>query len=139
MARFATGLALVIGVALVWVAPAQAAVYKGGIKGEPDASLGLTVKKIEGDRYITRISFKKIPVQCNNGPSTTSGDATAGKPNTPGVEIKGGEFKGPWEYGKVSGKARGAGKLAGTISLKTDADPPFGQCQSGDLNFVVRD
>ena len=92
--------------------------YKGDIKGEPDASLSLTVKKDEGDRYVTRIAFKKIPLQCDNGPTETSGDATAGKPDSPGIEIKGGEFSGPWNYGKVSGKARGGGKLAGTISLE---------------------
>ena len=139
MARFATGLAAVIGAALVWSASADAAVYKGDIKGEPDASLSLTVKRDEGDRYVTRIAFKRIPLQCDNGPTETSGDATAGKPDSPGIEIKSGEFSGPWNYGKVSGKARGGGRLAGTISLKTDAGPPLGDCKSGDLDYVVRD
>jgi hypothetical protein len=139
VARFATGLAVVIGAVLVWVAVAQAAVYKGGIKGEPETRLGLTVKKIEGDRYVTRISFKRIPVECNNGKNTSTGEASAGAPGTPGVEIRGGEFRGPWEYGKVSGEARGGGKIAGTISLKTEADPPLGLCKSGDLDYVVRD
>ncbi|HYH62472.1 MAG TPA: hypothetical protein VD766_11455 [Solirubrobacterales bacterium] len=138
MARFATGLAVVIGAVLVWVAVAQAAVYKGGIKGEPETRLGLTVKKIEGDRYVTRISFKRIPVECNNGKNTSTGEASAGAPGTPGVEIRGGEFRGPWEYGKVSGEATG-GKLKGTITLKTDAGPPHGECKSGKLKYVVRD
>ena len=42
-------------------ATAQAAEYKGEIKGRADTSLTLKVKAIEGDRYVTRIEFKKIP------------------------------------------------------------------------------
>jgi hypothetical protein len=137
--RFATGLAVVLAVGLVGASSAQAATYKGGIKGEPDASLTMTVKKIDGDRYVTRIAFKKIPLHCEGGPTETSGDASAGKPGEPGIEIKGSEFSGPWNYGRVSGKARGGGKLAGTISLKTNAGGSLGDCKSGNLDYVVRD
>jgi hypothetical protein len=139
VARFAKGLAVVIGGTLVWGTLAHAAEYKGDIKGEPHASLSLTVKKDGGDRYVTRIAFKKIPVQCDDGPKTSSGDASAGKPDEPGIKIKGGEFSGSWDYGKVSGKARGGGKLAGTISLKTDAGGSIGVCKSDDLDYVVHD
>ena len=99
----------------------------------------MKVKNIEGDRYVTRIEFKKIPLDCEGGKTNTSGDASAGKPGEPGVEIKGGEFKGPWNYGKVSGKVRGGGKIAGTILLKTDAGGSLGNCSSGDLDYVVHD
>jgi len=139
VARFATGLVVALAVGLVGAASAQAAKYEGGIKGEPDTSLTLKVKNIEGDRYVTRIEFKKIPLECEGGETETTGDASAGKPGEPGVEIKSGEFKGPWDYGKVSGKARGGGKIAGTISLKTDAGGSLGDCTSGDLDYVVRD
>ena len=67
--RFATGLVVVLAVALTGTSTAQAATYNGEIKGEPDASLKLTVKDIEGDRYVTRIGFKKIPVNCEGGMS----------------------------------------------------------------------
>jgi len=137
--RFATGLAVVMAVALAGASTAQAATYKGEIKGEPEASLTLIVKEIEGDRYVTRVEFKKIPVDCDGGNSTTGGDASAGGPGEPGIEIKGGEFSGPWNYGKLSGKVRGGGKIAGTISIKTDAGGSLGECKSGKLNYVVRD
>jgi len=138
VARFATGLAVLIAVGLVSVGSAQGAIYKGGIKGDPDASLKMTVKKIEGDRFVTRIEFKKIPLRCDEGRTEASGDATTGKPDSFGLQIKANEFSGPWEYGKVSGEATG-GKLKGTITLKTDAGPPHGECKSGKLKYVVRD
>jgi hypothetical protein len=138
VARFATGLPVVLAAGLVGAASAQAAEFKGQIKGEPDTSLTLKVKKIDGDRYVTRIEFKKIPLECEGGKTDTSGDASAGKPGEPGIEIKGGEFKGPWNYGKISGKVRGGGKIAGTILLKTEASG-LGNCSSGDLDYVVHD
>ncbi len=139
MIRFATGLVVVLAVALTGASTAQAATYNGEIKGEPEASLKLTVKDIEGDRYVTRVGFKKIPVDCDGGESTTSGDASAGEPGEPGIEIKGGEFSGPWDFGKISGKVRGGGKIAGTVSIKTDAGGSLGECKSGKLDYVVHD
>jgi hypothetical protein len=136
--RFATGLAVVVAVALAGASTAQAAVYKGGIKGEPDASLKLTVKKTMGDRYVTRVGFKKIPVRCDGGKSSTGGDASAGEPDSPGIEINGRKFSGPWDFGKISGKVRGGGKIAGTVSIKTDAGGSLGECKSGKLDYVVR-
>ena len=56
-----------------------------------------------------------------------------------GILIKGGEFSGPWDFGKVSGKIRGGGKIAGTISIRTDAGGSLGECKSGKLDYVVQD
>jgi len=138
VARFVKGFVAVVGAVLLLGATAQAAQYKGGIKGEPSASLTLTVKAIEGDRYVTRIEFKRLPVECDGGQNRTSGDASAGKPGEPGIPIEGGEFKGPWDFGRISGKRRGGGKIAGTISLKTDQGPPAGECKTGELKYVVQ-
>jgi hypothetical protein len=132
-------LTVVLAVVLTGTATAQAARYTGEIKGEPEASLRLTVKSIQGDRYVTRIGFRKIPVDCENGQNTTGGDASAGENGSPGLVIQGGEFSGPWDYGKISGKARGGGRIAGTISIKTDGGGSLGECRSGKLEYVVRD
>ena len=136
MHRFATGVAVVIAMGVIGVAPAEAARYKGEIKGEPGASLTLQVKKSEGDRYVTRIAFKDIPVECNDGNHTTSGDGRAGA-NRDGLLIQQREFSGPWDFGKIAGKARGGGKIAGTVSIKTQQGAPLGTCKSGDLEYVV--
>ena len=121
---------------VIGVAPAEAARYKGEIKGEPDASLTLKVKNFEGDRYVTRVIFKDIPVECNDGAHTTSGDGKAGA-SPPGLLIQQREFSGPWDFGKIDGKARGGGKIAGTVSVRTKQDPPLGLCKSGELEYVV--
>jgi hypothetical protein len=118
---------------------AEAAKFDGGIKGEPDASLSILVKKIEGARYVTRINFKDVPVKCENGQNTTSGTGSAGKDGSLGLKVKQREFSGRWDYGKIEGKFKGAGKLAGEISIAVDAGPPRGECRSGRLDYVVRD
>lgn len=135
MIRFKTGVAAILAFGVIGVAPAEAARYKGEIKGEPEASLTLKVKKFEGDRYVTRVIFKKIPVECNDGDHTTSGDGKAG--GNPGLLIQQREFSGPWDFGKIDGKARGGGKIAGIVSVKTQQDAPLGLCKSGDLEYVV--
>ena len=121
---------------VIGVAPAEGARYKGQIKGEPGASLTLKVRNIEGDRYLTRVIFKDIPVECNDGTHTTSGDGKAGA-NPPGLVIEQREFSGPWDFGKIAGKARGGGKIAGTVLVKTQQDPPLGTCKSEELEYVV--
>jgi hypothetical protein len=139
VARLVKGLVAVVGAALVLGATAHAAQYKGEIKGEPDASLKLTIKNIEGSRYLTRVEFKKLPVECEGGQNLTSGDASAGKPGEPGIMLEGGAFKGPWDFGRITGERRGGGKIAGTITLKTDEGPPTGECKTGELRYVVRE
>jgi hypothetical protein len=139
VARFATGFVVALAVGLAGASSVQAATYKGEIKSEPSASLKLTVKELMGDRYVTRIAFDKIPLHCEGGDTKSSGDASAGQEGSPGIQIKGGEFKGPWDYGKISGKVRGGGKIAGTILLKTNAGGSLGRCSSGKLDYVVRD
>ena len=139
VARFATGLVVVLAVGLVGAASAQAAEFEGQIKGEPDTSLTLKVKNIEGDRYVTRIEFKKIPLECEGGKTHDQRRRVGWQAWRTGRRDQGRRVQGPWNYGKLSGKVRGGGKIAGTISLKTDAGGSLGDCKSGDLDYVVHD
>jgi hypothetical protein len=120
------------------LAQAEAAEYKGGIKGDPDASLSIVVKKIDGARYVTRVNFDDVALQCDGGDTKTGGSGTTGKDGEPGLKVKQLEFSGPWKYGKVSGKFKGGAKLTGTVSIKVDAGPPLGDCKSGNLDYVVK-
>ena len=138
MRKLLTGVAGMAAVFSLGTGQAQAAELKGGIKGEPDASLSLIVKKINGERYVTRVSFKDVPVRCDSGRSETSGAGPAGKTGDFGLEVKQREFSGPWHYGKIDGKFKGAGKVAGQLSMKFDAGSR-GECRSGKLDYVVRD
>ena len=122
------------------VAPhAEAAKFEGGIKGEPDASLSILVKNIEGDRYVTRVNFKNVPVRCESGNSTTSGSGPAGRDDAPGLRVKQREFSGRWHYGRIDGKFKGSGKVTGQVSITTETDPSHGECKSGRLDYVVRE
>jgi hypothetical protein len=126
----------VVLVLAVGAGVAQAATFKGGIKGEPQTSLKLKVKKINGDRFVTRVIFDNIPVSCNNGDGESSGEGPAGED---GLEVKQREFSGEWKYGTIKGRFKGGGKLTGKITVSVDAGPPQGQCDSGKLPYVVRD
>jgi hypothetical protein len=121
------------------VTQAEAAELKGGIKGEPDTTLRIQVKNVEGARYVTRITFKDIPVQCESGPGSTSGTGSAGEQGEPGLEVESRKFSGPWKFGEVKGKFKGGGKLTGILSISKDAGAPQGDCNSGKLDYVVRD
>ena len=136
MRRFLLGLSCVVAVSAVGVASAEAATYKGGIKGEPDTSLKIQVKKFQGDRFVTRITFGDLPVHCESGNTETSG---SGVTDGDGLEVKKKKFEGGWEFGKVKGKFKGSGKLTGRISIAVDAGQPFGDCESGNLDYVTEE
>lgn len=139
MRKFLIGVAGFAVAAGIGVPQAEAAELTGGIKGEPQTSLRIQVRNIEGARYVTRITFKDIPVQCDSGPSTTSGSGTAGGEGEPGLAVESREFSGPWKFGKVKGKFKGGGKLTGTLSISVDSGGPQGECRSGRLEYVVHD
>ncbi|MDQ2675189.1 MAG: hypothetical protein M3Y34_00130 [Actinomycetota bacterium] len=118
---------------------AEAAKLDGHIKGEPDATLTILVKNFKGDRYVTRVNFKDIPVRCESGRSTTSGSGPAGRDGEFGLPVKEREFSGRWHYGRIDGKFKGSGKVTGELSLTIEVDAAHGECKSGKLEYVVRE
>jgi hypothetical protein len=94
------------------------------------------VKNVDDGRAVTRITFKDILVACEGGNTKTSGSGTTAGG---GLEVKDRKFDGNWEYGKVKGTFKGSGKISGTVSISTDAGPPFGNCTSGNQDYVVKD
>lgn len=139
MRKLLTGMAGLAAMLSIGVTQAEAARYDGGIKGEPDASLSIFVKNFEGDRYVTRINFKNVPVRCESGRSTTSGSGPAGRDSDFGLRVKQREFSGRWHYGRIDGKFKGSGKVTGELSLNIEVDAAHGECKSGRLEYVARE
>ena len=139
MRNLLTGVAVAAGMFGIGATQAGAAEFEGGLKDEPQASLSIVVKKIEGARYVTRIKFENVPVKCENGQSLVDGAGPAGQGSNPGLRVRQREFSGPWRYGKIDGKFKGGGKLTGEISITVNGDQAHGECRSGRLGYVVRD
>ena len=129
-------LAATVGAMLASAAAAEAAVYEGKIKGEPDSTFEITVEREGGDKKVADMAWTGAPTRCDGmPPEPTSGSSGF----TSGGRIhKDGSFKASLDasivQNRIKGQLKPGGKAAGTFRTT------YGMmtvCRTGNLDWVA--
>jgi hypothetical protein len=122
-------------------ATAAASVYEGHIKGVPEAGFDLRFAKTDGKLFLNAIDTTDIPVTCENGPQTITGN-TQFSP-TPEARVRNRAFdvrqdSGKGDFLRVAGELKRGGRAAGIYKQRVTFGPPLGVCRTGKLEWVAK-
>ena len=119
---------------------ATASVYEGHIKGVPGAGFDLRFARTNGKLFLNAIDNTDIPVSCEDGPQTITGNSQFAP--TPESRVRDGAFdikqdSGKGDFVRVAGELKRGGKAVGIYKQRVTFGPPHGVCQTGKLAWVA--
>jgi hypothetical protein len=119
-------------------AAADAAVYEGHLRGAPETQFDLTITKMDGKRFVDRLDYDEVPVNCENGPQAHNGFNNYFSGN----RVRGGAFDirepNPGFFTHLVGELKRGGRAAGTYKQRVDFGPPEGICRTGEVEWVAQ-
>jgi hypothetical protein len=136
MKRLLIGIGVVAAIGLPATASASSTDLAGNIN--PSGTISMTVKKKNGHTKVVKLIWHNLPVSCNSGDYTASGDSTGfvfkvNKQNEFGATLTN---QSQTATAKIAGKLKNHGtKATGTIrqqgQVLTDANGTQAGCDSG--------